>query len=164
MGRREMFPYLESMGWQTPKHGVVSQLVPDLLSEWDSEMKDMAAQDLIDLVVYTDEAAHCGDGKVRVRAVDALRLYPDRFCCEHLATSPAGGRSLRYLQVGNRKWWLRYWSEDDWRSNVGRDTTRGWTSLCSPSTSCRSAPSLWPSTLTRPPDLDRCVTYWPRLR
>lgn len=37
-----------------------------------------------------------------------------------MTTSPSGaGRSLRYLQVGDRKWWLRYWSENDWRSNAG---------------------------------------------
>jgi len=120
MGRREMFPYLESIGLKTPRYGIVAEVVPNLLSERDSDIKTLASGQPVDLVVYTDEQAHCGDGKVRVSGADALRLYPDQFCSEHLTTSPSGaGLSLRYLQVGSRKWWLQYWSSDDWRSNVG---------------------------------------------
>ena len=113
MSRREMFPYFSVLGLETPKNGEVSTLAPELLS-------DVMAGHATELVVYTDEYAHCGDGKVRVRASDALRLYPDRFCSEYLSTSGSGaGRSLRYPQIGSRKWWLSYWSDEDWRSNSG---------------------------------------------
>lgn len=112
MPRREMFSYLQATGWKTPRCGIVSQLIPALQSETGGQQPEF--------VVYTDELAHAGDGKVKIRANDALRLYPDRFCSEFLATCPSGaGTSIRYLQVGDRKWWLRYWSETDWRSNVG---------------------------------------------
>lgn len=35
-----------------------------------------------------------------------------------------GSVSLRYLRVGWRQFWLRYVSEDDWRSNCGEGTVR----------------------------------------
>jgi hypothetical protein len=70
------------------------------------------------LVVYLDEMAHRGEGKMIMNALDAVEKYPDHFCTEYRADS-ALATSFRYLQIGKRAWWLRYWSTDDWRSNCG---------------------------------------------
>ena len=120
MNRREQFAYLQELGLQVPRHGIVSSVVPRLLEDWSDDMKATAAEKIVDLVVYTDEQAHAGAGKVRLSLQDALRLHPDAYCCEFMATTQTGvGRSERFLQVGDRKWWLRYWSDSDWRSNCG---------------------------------------------
>jgi len=121
MSRREMFPYLESLGLEPPRHGTVSAVAAELLEEWPEESRASAAEQMISLVVYLDLWAHSGEGKVRVSAADALLLYPDRYCSEFMSATTSGGagRSLRYLQVGNRQWHLMYWSDHDWRSNYG---------------------------------------------
>lgn len=118
MSRREMVLFLERLGFATPRHGVVSAFVPELL------VKEDSSSGPTEVVVYLDEAAHRGEGKVKLSATDALASHPGHLCSEYLPTAVGGiGTSLRYLQVGSRRWWLRYWSETDWRSNVGEGGT-----------------------------------------
>jgi hypothetical protein len=121
MSRREMFTFMEGIGMSVPTHGIVKNIANRLLAEFDVEdLRDIAAEHLIDLVVYINEQAHRGEGKLRMPAAEALQRFPDHYCSEFIPATQTGvGHSLRFLQVGARKWWLEYWSEDDWRSNVG---------------------------------------------
>ena len=124
MPRREAFQYMAGLGLRVPRHGKVRDLVPVLLAEMPDDLRPYAATHLIDCVVYLDERSHCGEGKIKLSADEAMVSYPDLLCSEHLpATASGNGRSLRYLQVGDRKWWIEYRSANDWRSNAGEVTT-----------------------------------------
>ena len=125
MDRKSMLNFLHSRGFHTPEYGTVKEVVPRLLREYDEILHALAIENLIDVVVHTDINAHAGDGKIKVSAAEALSSYPQHLCVEYIAATPSGnGRSLRYLRVGNRSWWLEYWSESDWRSNVGEGGCR----------------------------------------
>lgn len=124
MTRREIFRFLIEIGCETPRHGLVKDLVPRILNadfpDWDKISRTKAMQNIIDVVVYTDENSHCGEGKIRISAAEAINHFPDHFAAEFISTTQSGiGVSFRYLQVGKRRWWLKYWSGADWRSNVG---------------------------------------------
>lgn len=50
----------------------------------------------------------------------AQAQHPESFAVEFLPTGPGPGSvSLRHLRVGRRQFWLRYISDDSWRSNCG---------------------------------------------
>jgi len=118
MGRREMFGFLKSLGLNSPEVGIVKEVFPKLRERY-SDIPDGIMR-IVSVVVYLDEMAHRGEGKERMSAEKALEKHPDNFCSEFIPTSPGEGSvSLRYLQIGDRKWWLRYSSIDDWRSNYG---------------------------------------------
>jgi hypothetical protein len=120
LSRPEMFEYLQNLGMDVPTHGSVQQVVDYYCKDPDSIEALMVRHNLLQLVVYTDERAHCGEGKILLDVRDALERYPHHFCSQYIpATAQGFGSSLRYLQVGERKWWLRYTSFDDWRSNAG---------------------------------------------
>lgn len=125
MDRKSILDFLHSRGFHIPVYGTVEEVVPRLLREYDESLHAMAMESLIDVVVYTDTNAHAGEGKSKVSAAEALAKYPHHLCIEYIAATTSGhGRSLRYLRVGNRSWWLEYWSESDWRSNVGEGGCR----------------------------------------
>lgn len=123
--RREIFQRLESMGLRTPPHGVVTELVACREKYLHQTFRDpaiagKAIEALKNLVVYTDEYAHAGEGKLLLSLSEALEHYPDAYASLHIPQTPAGtGVSLRYLHVGRRRFWLRYTSFNDWRSNAG---------------------------------------------
>ena len=120
LNRRQMFSFLESLGLKTPPHGIVKELVPKLLSVYQQDFRDAAAKQILDVVVYTDEKAHRGEGKEKVAAAEALERFPDHYCSEFIYTTQTeSGRSFRHLQVGTHNWWIESWSDSDWRSNVG---------------------------------------------
>lgn len=125
LDRRSMLDFLHSRGFRTPRYGTVEEIVPRLLAEFDECIQQMAAESIVDIVVHTDQTVHCGEGKVKLSAAEALVKYPQHLGVEYIpATMSGSGRSLRYLQVGNRRWWLEYWSLNDWRSNVGEGGCR----------------------------------------
>lgn len=66
------------------------------------------------VVVHHDQNAHRGDGKELVAARNAP---PNTLVEEYIDGSY--GESTRYLQIGDKSFWLSYKSKDDWRSNVG---------------------------------------------
>lgn len=131
ISRREMFTYFNELDLKTPVHGTVRDVVACLQESFDEQgraTQDLFLEHLVDLVVYLDEYQHAGEGKVKLSAKAALEAYPDHYCSEYIpATASGTGESLRYLQVGIRKWWIRYWSENDWRSNAGEGD---WEVLC----------------------------------
>jgi hypothetical protein len=115
MRRSVMLPWLEQLGLQVPEHGRVRDLAPRLLAG-----RPTALADILDVVVYLDEAAHAGEGKVRLSVTEAMAQHPDAYASEFIPANQRGlGESLRYLRIGRRQFWLRYTSADDWRSNSG---------------------------------------------
>ncbi|WP_144402114.1 hypothetical protein [Geoalkalibacter subterraneus] len=123
MSRRQMFAFLQKLGLRTPRHGLVEDLVSALThdcEDWPKDLQRRFLDQAVDVVIYHDEQAHCGEGKQKISAGKALDLYPDTYASEFIpSVAGRGSVSLRYLQVGQRRWWLRYWSQDDWRSNAG---------------------------------------------
>jgi hypothetical protein len=71
-----------------------------------------------DVVIYTDEYAHGGNGKILTKYDEALEYFPDYYISEYIKTIVAS-ISSRYLCIGDRAWILSYVSDDEWRSNVG---------------------------------------------
>lgn len=124
ISREAQFAKLQAMGLQVPEHGMVSALYRDYETRLqqqgfnDTEVKGML--ELMQLVVYTDPYAHAGEGKCVLGYSDALRLYPTHFASLYIMQNVKNlGISLRYLRIGKRQFWLRYASENDWRSNAG---------------------------------------------
>lgn len=103
----EQFDLLAAAGYNTPPHGLVRDVAG---TYWGDERRHV-----LDLVVYDDPTAHCGDGKRISRAGDEP---PEKYCSAYLGDR-GPGVSWRYLQVGRHHFWLEYTSEADWRSNVG---------------------------------------------
>lgn len=107
MSRGEMFEYLNIMGVPTPAYGSVFKL-SKVLRDPDTP-----------IVVYLDPTAHRGKGKVKLLLGEALQNYPRYLATEFIAAPGRRPMSLRYLQIGGRFFWLRYQSDDAWRSNCG---------------------------------------------
>ena len=116
MSRREMFVYLEQIGLQPPPHGTPRQ-VYNSLPKSDQEIERYAAK-FFDVVVYLNKNAHRGEGKILLPLSQALEEYPDSFCSLYCPTLFDRSESYRYLQIGDKIFWLRYTS-NDWRSNYG---------------------------------------------
>ena len=114
MPRREMLSYLNSLNFETPRHGLVREVAPQVIRGWHGDY----ALRLHRVVVYTDENAHRGQGKLLVSIADALEQYPDHYCTEYIIPERSAV-SFRHLYVGSRNWLIRYWSDSDWRSNCG---------------------------------------------
>lgn len=73
------------------------------------------------VVVYTDEFAHRGEGKILLDGKDALAKYPDLHCSQYIPTRPDGGSaSERVVTVGQNNFRLEC-ASDDWRSNYGKE-------------------------------------------
>jgi len=120
MSRREMFDFFGKIGLETPPHGTPKQVF-NTLSDYEKEMESLAQKstmNLVDVVVYLDEFAHRGEGKILIPLMKAIKEYPDTLCSRYFPTLPIGASSLRYLQIGDKIFWLRYTS-NDWRSNCG---------------------------------------------
>lgn len=116
MARREMLEYLQSLGLQVPAFGRVCDVRDRLRQKYDFPDFDR----IVDVVVYLDETAHRGEGKIKVLLRDAIDQYPNHLAVEHIPALPSGlGLSWRYLQVGDKVFWLEYASRNDWRSNCG---------------------------------------------
>lgn len=70
------------------------------------------------VVVITDERAHCGEGKLKVSYAEAREAY---YGCPYLEfiASGVGALTYRFLKIGSRRLILRYKSKHPWMSNVG---------------------------------------------
>lgn len=124
MDRKAMFAKLQAMGLSTPDHGTVNDLYQRQVQSWREQ--GFAAADLdgmlsiVDLVVYTDPFAHAGEGKIKISVAQALQDHPDLYASVFVPQNPSNtGISLRHLRIGSRQFWLRYTSDNDWRSNAG---------------------------------------------
>jgi hypothetical protein len=118
--KRMQFARLRELGWRTPQHGLVREI-----AGWDPHDGRARAHGL---VVYSDELAHSGDGKMLLPSDKALAQYPDSFASSYVGYFgyPEGPthkqpRSTRYLFIGTRCWILHYRSPErgEWRSNCG---------------------------------------------
>lgn len=125
MSRPQMLSYLETEHrLRVPLHGTVLALKTRLECELDylgsaALIRDFMSN-LMDVVVYTDPMAHAGQGKVKMNILDAVAKYPEHYASQYIPSNASGlGDSLRYLRVGHRQYWMRYWSMSDWRSNAG---------------------------------------------
>jgi hypothetical protein len=135
--KREQFRTLEAAGFATPPHG----LVGDVLGSWWEAEKCWVKW----VVAYTDEAAHCAEGKeVWWKQCAALNWQPRMgydarneranrnsetvYCSAFVGCYPQLGRhgrpavSLRRLQVGRHVFWVEYKSTESWMSNFGEGT------------------------------------------
>jgi len=116
-----IFELLEGIGLRTPRYGKVSKVVDQL--EKESFYSDSTITDFY-LIVYFQQYQAGGNNSIKVPAHEAMRLYPNHFCCEYIQpVRESYPSSIRYLQIGNRRWWLRYVNMTDnpseWRSNSG---------------------------------------------
>jgi hypothetical protein len=114
--RREMLVYLKSLGLRVPAFGRTSEVFEYLQQKYAFEGFDR----LFEVVVHIDETAHRGEGKIKITLCDAVEQYPDHLAVEHIPVLPGGqGQAWRYLQAGDKRFWLEYTSRNDWRSNCG---------------------------------------------
>jgi hypothetical protein len=124
--RSEMFDLFRRLDLRTPRHGLVHELAPQLIAEkWAGDAGILRSNPLTSLpgeyvVVYLDDYAHTGEGKLLLTPTEAMEKHPFLFCSEFVRAGRCGvSESWRYLKVGARSWWLKYWSNSNWRSNCG---------------------------------------------
>lgn len=112
MNRGRMFGFMRHNGINVPIYGLVQHLkTASYFSNEDQKV-----------VVYLNENVHCGEGKELITLKEAVKKYPYHLCTEYLEEENnvfRYGISYRHLQIGNRAFWLRYVSYNDWRSNCG---------------------------------------------
>ena len=110
MGRLQMLKYLQSLGLLVPDFGQVKELH----QKWQEYV-----------VIYLNERAHRGEGKTLLPFSAAMEQYPNHLATEYIPALPSGhGLSWRYLQVGDKVFWVEYASSSDWRSNCGDVTIK----------------------------------------
>jgi hypothetical protein len=121
--RREMFDLFDMYAIPTPKHGIVKQAMGRATNTPELVRIGRSFLECTTVIVYLDERAHMGTGKVITSGSRALQVYPEHYCSEYI--EPSGlATSLRYLCIGKRAWWLRYTNlgqewPNTWLSNVG---------------------------------------------
>lgn len=125
--RKDMFARLTELGLLTPAHGTVQALCSkyraSLIEQGYTPEHQSGLLGLMQLVVYTDPYAHAGEGKLLLPYDLALAEHPDAYASEFIPQNITGtGVSLRHLRIGRRQFWLRYTSQNDWRSNAGEVT------------------------------------------
>lgn len=117
MSRHEILKYLQSLGLRVPIFGRVCDVYERLQEKYDHSSNFLL---FVDVVIYLDETAHRGEGKIKIPLRDAVVQYPDHLAAEYIPALPSGlGLSWRYLQLGDKVFWLEYASWNDWRSNCG---------------------------------------------
>jgi hypothetical protein len=114
MARREMLEYLKSIGLKVPVFGRPDEVLARLQRNSELPLDRSAC-----VVVHLDENAHCGEGKIRIPLHNAIEQYPDSLAVEYIPTPDGQACTWRYLQIGDKGFWLRYSSQNDWRSNCG---------------------------------------------
>lgn len=104
--KHQQFQVLSHMGLSTPLIGIIRDMfnAGHRLDQW--------------VVVYGDLFEHASGGKRIMLLKDAMEFYPDNFCSVFIEPKE-NATSYRFLQVGARAFWLKYKSDDQWRSNVG---------------------------------------------
>lgn len=119
MPRREILEYLRSLGMVVPVFGKPAEVYDQLRQKYDT-LSEAVFDCIQHVVVHLDETAHRGESKIRVPLREAIERYPGYLSVEHIPSLPGGqGQTLRYLQVGSKKFLLEYTSRNDWCSNCG---------------------------------------------
>jgi len=118
MDRFSQLHFMERNGLTVPAYGPVSWLLNPLPRYGAPEARNCRlSKKCKKLVVYTDQRAHCGEGKLLLDPEQALADYPECLASEYIGDCP--GISWRLLQVGMHTFWIEYRNNDDWRSNYG---------------------------------------------
>jgi len=99
----------DTLGHLTPPVGPVNCV---LGTKWRGKTIDK-------VVAYTDDAAHCGEGKELV-TLDSDGWRTNTTLCSAYLGKP--GLSWRKLHVGPHVFWIEYTSTESWMSNVGDGT------------------------------------------
>jgi hypothetical protein len=99
--RRTAFRILEELGLRVPRYGSIN------LTSWEAK----------ELVIYTNEYCHIGEGKLKVQTAHIPPALQYSFASEYILGYR--GVSYRLLYIGNKTFWLKYISHNDWRSNCG---------------------------------------------
>lgn len=122
MSKLDQFHLLQKLDLRTPMYGTPKVLYANGLGN----------DELV--VVYTDDKAHCGEGKEMVDLSLALENHPNTLCSQWINTASSfdESRSYRLLQIGDRAWWLKYEGQGGWMSNHCEETTIYIESECKP--------------------------------
>lgn len=105
--RQQGFRHLQDMNLRVPYHGKVC------------EMYDICTG-RPKIVLYHDEKAHRGEGKeLAILSPSILDRCPQTLAALYVECG-AYAMSYRYLRLGLWTCWLRYFSDDKWRSNYGK--------------------------------------------
>lgn len=101
--RKDLFNLLEEMNEPVIPHGNAKKLSEKF---WSANK----------FVVYTDEYAHSGQGKLLIDR-SQIPQYSDTFASLYMPEKPS--LSLKKIVIGDRIFWAKYQSSHDWKSNVG---------------------------------------------
>jgi hypothetical protein len=117
LSKRQQFDLFESLGFRTPPHGTVAALCEG----WRDVSKGIRLPEVaahIEYVVYLDEFAHRGEGKVLLGVEQALERHAGQFASVYI--QPHGPpTAYRLVRFGQLTFWLRQVSAGgDWRSNT----------------------------------------------
>ncbi len=109
--KREQFSKLKDLGWRIPIVGPVASIAPVFPHNH--------------LVVYDSEFLHAGEGKRLLPSLQALaECHPYTLCSMFIPTTKETPRekcvSLKFLYIGNHKFFFRIHSSREWRTNCGR--------------------------------------------
>lgn len=130
--RREIFKFLENYTYyrgtrdNTIPNGTVKELYDrykekEVNGIWNGTWKHTGIQSPFhELVIYEDEMAHRGEGKVIMNIEEAIETCPDSYASVFLHSEQNFPISYRNLYIGAHLFRLVYVSlTDDWRSNCG---------------------------------------------
>lgn len=101
------FYILAKMGFRIPPIGTVEYLY----HTWPINTEEP------EVVVYTDQLKHAGEGKILLPITKAYDLYPNFFASAYLRNDEP--TTCRALFVGDHYITMKYSSDDAWRSNCG---------------------------------------------
>jgi len=123
--RRYMFRMFDDLGIKSPEHGTVLEIYGKHNQSMSRTQTPKITRfflptDFLQLVVYTDEKMHAGNGKMLVSANTAIKSFPEKYASVYI---PSSSTSFRYLKIGKKSLWIKYKSNDAWRSNVGDVST-----------------------------------------
>lgn len=110
ISRSDMFKILTDAELRVPPHGSVEELYAVL-------------PDTTHVVIYEDMYAHRGEGKHLLTVDKAIEDFPHKYCSVLVPMHFGLPVSTRYLRIGNKTHWLKYTSNDHWRSNCGLNVT-----------------------------------------
>lgn len=119
--RRRILDYLSGIGFQTPIYGTPQQVYDKINTEFlerESYYRQIDRH-FLEVIVYLTDNAHRSEDKVLIPLYQAINKYPNNLCTLFIPPLPGNSKTLRYLQIGNKNFWLQYTSKDDWRSNCG---------------------------------------------
>jgi hypothetical protein len=117
--RQEIYELFSRAGYRSPAHGLVLEIAPAIIAAaWEGRNGpsghplQQGPYKEPQLVIYLDDYATGGAGMILVPAQEAIDKYPGNYCSEYLHGGAEAGASevIRQLQIGNRRWLLKYQS------------------------------------------------------